>query len=608
MFRIRRKVGFPRKVVAYYLLFCLVTVCWLTFGVIVSSHTSLDTRTTNSSLGRLNKARAAIEIAFLRQGEKALAEVLQRIKSETGLVYAAIVSPNGSYLSHTNPSLIGQPADKHSGRRLNWGSITGTQYVDEHGHNLKEFQTPLTANGESLGMLQIAFPAPTLIEIVLETVNMAPLTLLAPLLLIVVGAYVLTKLTNPVNTVYSQLQHIGTQPPASTIQINPIRAKDSASMGWNRLADFLVRSKKESGSEDLNSRLSEAIAARKQSVHAEILQNLSEGIVATDMEGRITFANRAILTLLNSDEELEKFDGINLQKYLSENVSEVGVQELSDPQTLRRTTVSELSPEDGRAGRTIRVARQPLQNSTQKGHVWSIRDITQQKLAESMRDQFIDTATHELRTPLSNIKAYAETLVSVEEIDIEQQKEFCNIINSEVTRLARFVDDLLSLSSMEVGSISIEKQDVDIARMFEEVVDKVQPLLQHKQIAFEVRLPAKMGTVQLDKDKIVAVLVNLLGNAAKYTPHGNHVALKVSIDESHLNIAVEDTGVGIAAEEIPHVFDKFFRSEDPRVQEESGTGLGLSLAREVVRMHGGEIAVESELNQGSTFHVILPLE
>jgi signal transduction histidine kinase len=243
-----------------------------------------------------------------------------------------------------------------------------------------------------------------------------------------------------------------------------------------------------------------------------------------------------------------------------------------------------------------------------KGQVWSLRDVTQQKLADKMRDQFIDTATHELRTPLSNIKAYAEMLATCDKIELEQQKEFCNIIDSEVTRLARFVDDLLSISSMEVGSLSADRQKVEIARLFEEVLAKIQPMMQKKDIQFEVRLPEKMGILKLDKEKMVAVLVNLLGNAAKYTPTGGHVSLKVKLKEDLLQIAIDDTGVGISPEDLPMVFEKFFRSKDARVQAEAGTGLGLSLAREVVRMHGGDISVESQLDKGSTFLVSIPLE
>ncbi|MCG8450845.1 MAG: cell wall metabolism sensor histidine kinase WalK [Pirellulales bacterium] len=608
MFRNRRKVGFPRKVVAYYLLFCLVSICWLAGGVLVTSHTVLSSRTTNASLSRLGKTSAALEIAYLRGGKQALLKVLQRAKSEGAMAYTAIVSPDGKYLAHTNRELQGTPAVKPTGSLLKWGSVTGIRHLDEHGQILREYQVPLVTNGQPLGSLLIAVVEPGLWETLMETAHVGSLAVLIPLLLVGVGAVVLSRLTRSVADVNSQLEQIGLQAPGMEITPQAVTARDATALGWNRVVDLIQHLHQESGSEDLNARLAEAIASRKQNEHAEILQNLSDGIAVTDMEGRITFANRAIATLLGSDATEEILQGANISEYLLDEVPSEEVQSLFDPHAKNRSAVTEIHPSGVSSNRVLRIARQPLQGQRLKGHVWSLRDVTQQRLAESMRDQFIDTATHELRTPLSNIKAYAETLATCQQIEIEKQKEFCNIINSEVTRLARFVDDLLSLSSMEVGSLSVERQKVETARLFEEVVEKVQPLLQHKDIDFEVRLPAKMGTLQLDKDKMVAVLVNLLGNAAKYTPNGGHVSLKVSQDDTQLQIAVEDTGVGISAEELPHVFDKFFRSDDPRVQLEAGTGLGLSLAREVVQMHNGEITVKSTPDQGSTFLVTIPVE
>jgi signal transduction histidine kinase len=228
-------------------------------------------------------------------------------------------------------------------------------------------------------------------------------------------------------------------------------------------------------------------------------------------------------------------------------------------------------------------------------------------MAEEMRDQFVDTATHELRTPLANIKAYAETLALADMIDVEQQKQFLNTINSEATRLARFVDDLLSVSSMEVGSLTLNRTVTELHRMLNEVLNKIRPQLEEKRLTFETTVPEKLPEPKIDKDKIATVLVNLLGNAIKYTPAGGRVAFRVRASDQNLEISIEDTGVGIAADELPRVFEKFYRSSDPRVQEQKGTGLGLALSQEVVRLHGGRITVESQIDKGSTFHLTLPL-
>ena len=217
-----------------------------------------------------------------------------------------------------------------------------------------------------------------------------------------------------------------------------------------------------------------------------------------------------------------------------------------------------------------------------------------------MRDSFVDTATHELRTPLANIKAYAETLALADMIDVEQQKQFLNTINSEATRLARFVDDLLSVSSMELGSLSLNKQVTDLHRMLNEVLAKVRPQIEEKRLTFEVSLPEKLPEPELDKDKIATVLVNLLGNAVKYTPAGGRVTFRVNVTEQSRDRR-RGYGRGHCGGRVAEVFDKFFRSHDPRVQEQTGTGLGLALVQEVVRLHGGQITVESEINKGSTF-------
>jgi len=143
--------------------------------------------------------------------------------------------------------------------------------------------------------------------------------------------------------------------------------------------------------------------------------------------------------------------------------------------------------------------------------------------------------------------------------------------------------------------------------MLNEVLAKIRPQVEEKDLTLEVVLPEKLPEPELDKDKIATVLVNLLGNAVKYTPPGGRVTFRVNVVDQQIDISVEDTGVGIASEELPKVFDKFFRSDDPRVQEQTGTGLGLALAQEVVRLHGGRINVESEINKGSTFNVVLPM-
>ena len=292
------------------------------------------------------------------------------------------------------------------------------------------------------------------------------------------------------------------------------------------------------------------------------MTHLPDGIAVTDDHGVVTQANPAMAALLGHNGKVQELLGSSIEQHLPSKDAALALAELSTTANRQRAVTAEITCHSGVDERSLRFARHPWRNEdgSLRGYLWSVRDVSQQKLAEKMRDQFIAAATHELRTPLANIKAYAETLAATDELDLESQKEFCNTMNSEATRLARFVDDLLSVSSMEAGGLSIEPQNVEMGRLFKEVVDKVEPLLRAKSIAFEVELPAKLPELSLDKDKIVASLVNLLGNAAKYTPSGGKVGLRVKTIEDRIQIQVDDTGIGISTEELPKVFDKFFRS------------------------------------------------
>jgi two-component system phosphate regulon sensor histidine kinase PhoR len=610
MNRNRPKPGLSRKIVAYYLCFCLVAVCWLAVGIVLTAHALVCDRGANACLSRLGKTSAAIEIHWLRHGADGLNKILNDLAANCQAASCSVVGPDGKIVAHTSPSFVGRPADEPVGKRGRWGEVTSVRYEGAAGRMIQEFRTPLTAQHRRIGQLRVAIDEPTLWATVQATAPMAPIAILAPMVLAGIGAYVMARSTRPVASIEQRLQEIARAPAGADLALEPMPARDAATFGWNRLVEHAQRGGGSSDAANLAVALEEAAQDRNNAQFEEILNRLTDGVAVTDAEGRIAFANQAVAALLgagDADDADVALLGESLQSRLLTQASDAEDAEPLVNGPLQRTAVCELAQRADGADRILRIARLPLSGAPSRGHVWSLRDVTQQKLSEQTRDRFIDTATHELRTPLANIKAYAETLATTEYIDVELQKEFCNIINSEVTRLARFIDDLLSISSMEVGALTIERQKVETSRMFAEVLAKVEPLMQKKSIEFTTAFPSKMPDLHLDKDKIIAVLVNVLGNAAKYTPGGGRISLKVKIENGTLTAAVQDSGLGISAEDLPRLFDKFFRSDDPRVQAEIGSGLGLSLAQEVVRMHGGDIEVESVLNQGSTFAVSLPV-
>jgi PAS domain S-box-containing protein len=496
-----------------------------------------------------------------------------------------------------------------------WGEVVRVQYVDDSGVNVHEYRSPMKAGNTVIGSLWLGIAQPDIWTYVNANGHFAPLAFIGPAFCLAAGAVLLNRLVRPVADIEQQLYQVATSPSVESCELREVPVVGAAALGWNRVVQQRLAAPK---SESLRERIRQSLAQGRHSRLDAVLNSVPDGVATTDPDGRLTYTNLPMAVILGMKDVIGSGDDADTTAEDAPRMTEQLVKRwtLSETDALLidenrdRPVVTELTREENGERRVVRVARHPIcivDSGHHETHVWTVRDVTQQKLAEEMRDQFVDTATHELRTPLANIKAYAETLALADVIDIEQQKQFLNTINSEATRLARFVDDLLSVSSMELGSLSLNKQVTDLGRMLNEVITKIRPQAEEKELTLEVVFPEKMPEPELDKDKIATVLVNLLGNAVKYTPQGGRVTFRVNLTDQHIEINVEDTGVGIAEDEVEKVFDKFFRSNDPRVQEQTGTGLGLALAQEVVRLHGGRISVESEINKGSTFTVTLPL-
>lgn len=595
----QRNSGISRRVVAYYLFFSMVAVTWLAIGVLTTTQGVLSSRTTSRCLAHLSRLAAAIEMDLLRSDGENIQSLIEAARGEGRLAFCSVVGPDGRYLAHTTRPLVGAPVVEPSGSQIRSGSVGGIRYQDDLNGLVSEYRVPLSAGGDKRGSLRLAVAEPDFVGVFLEVSDLAPLSIVLPLVCVVIGALTIRRMMRSFAAVDERLREVAETPFGQDLPLTRVAEPGAAATGWNRLVDRLNAFDTSQEADSLDQRLVDALRKRRGSQSLEVLQSLRDGVAVTDAEGRVEFANAAVAALLEEQSDLRASPLIEKLCELAEGAGKIAEAAPSAP------LVVEVDTKLGDPSRALRVERQPLEGSAGRS-VWSIRDITQQKLAAQSRDQFIDAATHELRTPLANIKAYAETLAACQVEDPEQQKEFFNTINTEATRLGRFVDDLLDISSMEVGSLTIRRQNVEVERLLREAASKVAPLVEKKSQKLEVVLPPKLGEMHLDKDKVAALMVNLLGNASKYTPEGGSVRFKAELRQDALAVVVADTGVGIAAEELPHVFDKFFRSEDPKVRGEAGTGLGLSLAREIARLHGGDVVATSVHGEGSEFLVTLP--
>ncbi|MEH2228499.1 MAG: HAMP domain-containing sensor histidine kinase [Nostoc sp.] len=222
---------------------------------------------------------------------------------------------------------------------------------------------------------------------------------------------------------------------------------------------------------------------------------------------------------------------------------------------------------------------------------------------EARRREVIGDMTHELRTPLTVVRGYLEELADGE---IEASPEIYRRLAKETRRLERLVNDLQELSKAEAGYLPINIQRVNLRPLLESLVEKFTDQLLEDGPVMLLQCPSVLPPVLADIDRTEQVLVNLLGNAVRYTNEGS-ITITVGIDASQLWIAVSDTGIGIAPENLPHVFERFWRADQSRDRHSGGTGIGLTISRRLIELQGGQIQVESELGVGSMFRFFLPL-
>ncbi len=426
-----------------------------------------------------------------------------------------------------------------------------------------------------------------------------------PLALLLFGSFVLRRTSHWHENLDRQLTRFANSNAHSVMELRPLPATDSLAAGWNQL---LARVHEHSAWNGVERRLSEAIHTQQAKRWEAVFQNLTEGIAVCDSDGRIIQLNRSFATLLKRADS-KALVGMDILSLLSDQADEASQERIRGLSSNHSTQVVEIQRSTDLAQGVWRLSRiaQTGDGYDTTDSIWTLRDVTQQKLAEKAREQFVFTATHELRTPLANIRAYSETLAMATDIPVEQQQSFYNTINNEATRLSRFVDELLNISQMEAGAITIQKHEVQLERLLSEIIESQRPLANEKKQSFDFSVAPKLPKVMADKDKLAAALTNLVSNAIKYTSDGGKVTVRVDADATRVLFMVEDSGIGISAEDMPKLCGKFFRSSDERVQAVVGTGLGLAFSQEVARLHGGNVSIRSQLNQGSCFTLELPI-
>ena len=270
----------------------------------------------------------------------------------------------------------------------------------------------------------------------------------------------------------------------------------------------------------------------------------------------------------------------------------------------KEETKLEIIAASGRLGYDVHIA--PLELGGRRHAIGFFYDVTQVERLERVRQEFLSNISHELRTPLTSIIAFVETLEDGAIDDPENNRRFLGVIHRNAERMQGLIADILELSLIESGNVSIEKTQVRLANLVNEIFDSLSAKADEREVALVHDIVADCR-VLADPGRLEQVLTNLIDNAIKFNSEGGSVEVSCRQTDSVSIVTVADTGEGIPRENLARVFERFYRLDRGRTREVGGTGLGLAIVKHLARLHGGEVSVESELGRGTAFHIELPV-
>jgi len=345
-----------------------------------------------------------------------------------------------------------------------------------------------------------------------------------------------------------------------------------------------------------------------------IIHGIRDAVIVIDEFDKLLMANEAAGKLFDFDFKSSQHKSVS-ELVCSEKTG-AGENEFVD--FLHRSRLTKVRhtkrefefSEDGRP-KTFDCTVSCVYNHTERvcGVVAVLHNVTREKEISQMKNDFVNHVSHELKTPLASISAYSEMLADGEAEDEQTRKEFYSVIQSQAKRLNRLIEDILNTSRIESGLIKVRKNPVSLTILIEDQLQMIKSAANEKHIKIIRRKPIVFDRVYADKDMISQVIVNLLGNAVKYTRPGGSIKIETEVDEiaGLARVSVADTGVGIPESELEHIFDKFYRVGANKSQAK-GTGLGLNLVKQIVeKVHNGRVFVTSQVGVGSTFGFELPL-
>lgn len=503
-----------------------------------------------------------------------------------------VIDKQGKVLGDTesNPSTLPNHLDRPEVQEaLKTGMGLSKRFSTTVKHDLLYVAVPIKKGDTIVGVIRLSVPETT----ISETVNKIWLSLTVGLLVtfvifgVIIGNVSL-RVTRPIEEIIKVAREVTEKNYNKRVLIQPRGEIGQLA----RAINFMI--------ESLEQQL--VLVEENEKRLEGIINNMFSGILLVGDSKKIILANEAATRLLGCDsenligqhyQEIGKNSGlIPLIKHCFEKGEQV------------REEIHIYYPSEKILD--VNLASYRNDSGEIKGIIVLLHDITSIRRLEKLRSEFVTNVSHELKTPITSIKGFTETLLDGALDDPEISRHFLTIINEESDRLYRLISEILDLSRVEQKKMPLQVEEINLSKLIKETVRIVREEARDKGIAIFLPL-AETVMIEGDSDRLRQIILNLVSNAINYTPENGEVTINIrEISGNQIEIQVSDTGIGIAPEHLPRIFERFYRVDKARSRASGGTGLGLAIVKHLVESHHGEIHAESEEGKGTTFTILLP--
>ena len=540
-----------------------------------------------------------------QNGGQGFLEVLKRGQGNPDFAYGAVVDLAGAVRTEvTRPGVI-VPAATLPQEPSSW---LGQHVVVAGGgaSGFIESHAPVFVDGEHRGFVRLGYFRPRLSLDLMQMPFLA--TLMLPIFMLVPLFYFLLRQEiKPLKQISERFDHLADTAGLNHVELQPSRALSDFMEQFSSYIEATQLKIENLHREQEDLQMSSKLLTYRNNRIDAILQNFPDAIVVIDEAGEVSYANGKVGRLLGVEHEeivgrkpRKWCHDPNIMPLLTFGNIKSSMQANQDTVQVRLDDHSEKSLQF-----SVYPLFSPSDESRILGRLVVVRDVSETHLMRQRQNEFVSHVSHELKTPLNVLSMYSESLLTEGADNPEYRTEAVNVIHDEVERLSTLINNLLAINQYELGGVVAQRKHVRMHEFLEDAFDNVTKARADKGLEFDLDIPREMSMVYIDKDLFRIAVNNLLTNAIKYSKPGGKVSLSASEDDDSIEIVVSDEGYGIAEADQKQVFNKFFRSTDDNIRQQTGHGLGLSLARQIVLMHHGDLSFDSELGKGSRFRIRL---